>query len=222
VFVDSDAGMAYVPSAQHYLVSSWRNSSGYRSYVTGVRADGTITIPTTLVTGSATDTASPELACDFANSKCLMVGYGDLKRTWGQYFNPVTGATLGNLFTIDGGSLQEDHNVEWNATNQRFLVIYVRNRNSIAAKRILANGSIDPTATTVIAGNYGQLSLSYNSGANSFVAAFKDGAGDNKEYCWIQEFNGEGAMVAGQFQRIDRERQSEGIPVRPDSQLLGR
>jgi hypothetical protein len=202
VFVDSDAGMIYVPAAGHYLISSWLISNGYHSYVTGVKADGTVTIPTTLVTGTATDTASPEIACDFARSRCLMVGYGDLKRTWGRFFNASTGAMLSPLFSIDSGSLQEDHNVEWNATTQRFLVIYVRNRNSIAAKRVNADGSIDATAATVITGNYGQLGMSHNPATNSFLATFKDAAGNNQEYCWVLEFNGDGVAVPGQLWRI--------------------
>jgi hypothetical protein len=202
VFVDSDAGMAYVPSAQHYLVTSWQNAGGYHSYVTGVRADGTITIPTTLVTGTATDTASPEIACDFSRTRCLMVGYGDAKRTWGRYIDPSTGAMLSSLMTLDSGSLQEDHNIEWNPTTDRFLIAYVRNRSAIVAKRVYADGSVDATATLVISGNYGQLGLSYNPSTNSFLTAFKDAAGNNQENCWIQELNGEGDVVSGQLVKV--------------------
>jgi hypothetical protein len=201
-YVDSDAGMVYVPSAQHYLITSWTGTNGFHSFVTGVRADGTITIPTTLVTGSASDTASPEIACDFATSKCLIVGYGDNKYTWGRYINPTTGAMLSSLLTIDSGSTQEDHCIEWDATTQRFLLVYVRNRAGIAAKRIYGNGTIDPTAATVLTGGYGQLGMSYNAGTNSFLLAFKDSAGNNAENCWVQEFNGDGVAVAGQLIKV--------------------
>lgn len=201
-YVDADAGMVYVPAAQHYLITSWSSSNGFHSYFTGVRADGTITVPTTLVTGSAKDTASPEIACDFATAKCLIVGYGDNKYTWARYVNANTGAFLSGLFTLDSGSTDEDHSIEWNATNQRFLMLFVRNRAGIASKRIYANGTFDATPTTVISGGYGQLSMSYNSAVNSFLAAFKDSAGNNQENCWVQEFDGNGVAVGGQLKKV--------------------
>ena len=202
VFVDSDAGMAFVPAAGHYLVTSWNLSGGYRSYVTGVKADGTITIPTTWVTDTRSDTASPEISCDPASNRCLMIGYGDAKYTWARFIDGANGSFTSPLLTVDSGSLQEDHNVEWNATDQRFLAVYVSNRASIVAKRVFADGSADATATTVIAGNYGQLNLAYNPTSDSFVATFKDGSATNLEYCWVQEFNGNGAVVPGQLWKV--------------------
>jgi len=129
---DSDSGMTYVPSMRQYLLTYWRYVSGVsQSFVIGLK-DRLVNIPETRVTtnGNGYSQDGPEIACDAARDRCLVVGKAwkdpvssNPGGSWARFITASTGVPSGNLFYLDYTSgRKEDQRVAFSPVSSRFVV----------------------------------------------------------------------------------------------------
>jgi hypothetical protein len=199
---DSDSGMTYVPTSKQYLLVYWRYVNGIsQSFLVGLKGR-LVNIPETRIStnGNGYSQDGPEIACDPARDRCLIVGKAwkdpvssNPGGAWARVVTASTGVPSGGLFYLDFVlGRKEDQRVAFSPASSRFVVTWVRSRAQIVARRVFADLTMDATFYPVITGGYGQQSLAYNAGSDSFAAAFKDASSPAQHFA--TELNGAGAV----------------------------
>jgi hypothetical protein len=220
--IDSDQGMTYVPGTGQYLLTFWLNTTRdtpyTRTYLVGVK-NGIVNIPATQISDNAGGVSqdSAEIACDETRDRCLVVGkawdnYGFIG-TWARVITASSGLPTGNVFYLDRTSkiLNEDQRVAFSPLSGRFVATWVRGRASVVARRVYSDLSVEGAYYTVIGGNYGQQSISYNSGTNTFAVTFKDGNTPAQNFA--QELTGSGDLSGVPLQLSTIGTTGDGFPI---------
>jgi hypothetical protein len=226
----SDEGIGYVSSTGTYISAFWVNPAFPQSYIKGVRPEGLTTGPIPVSDG--TDGSSdPEVSCDPASNRCLVVGF-----SWGTPFmvnGRYTGASWGRMIDgttlqpiagtntyISGGARAENQGLAWSPAANQFVVGWVQGYDEILGRSVDPNfGQSSPyiirTGSGTTNGNdcsygYGQLNhaITANTGTGTLAAAAVDWCGR----AWIQELNANGTPTAD-FKLVDGLVTIENNPV---------
>ena len=173
------------PSAGHYLITWWESRGPLpQSYVAAYRSDGTQTVLRTHITDSTDGQLAPDIACDFGNNRCLVVGSSwgivfPLGGTWGRYIDANTGKPPGTSVTwFSGGARAEDIQIAFSPASHNYFVTWVHNRVAILGRRVPASLETPPDARSSSTLSKGQASMRYNAGTDSFMLASRTTAAD--------------------------------------------
>ena len=219
--IDSDQGMTYLPASKQYLLTYWLNASKTvpytRSFVVGVK-DRLVNIPATQVSQNESGRSqdSPDIACDAARGRCLVVGkawdnFGFIG-TWGRVISATSGLPSGNVFYMDGGSgLKEDQRVAFSPVSGRFVTTWVRSRAQIVARRVFSDLSVEGAYYTVIGGSYGQQSISYHAATDTFLVSFKNATSPAQNFSL--ELSGLGNVSSSPLQLSTIGTTGDGFPL---------
>lgn len=178
------SGMTY--SNGRYLVTWWNwDHNPPQSYVTILDAAGGFVAYKKHVSTFGDGQTDPEIACDSARGRCLIVGGqwgvfnpGFSPGTWGQFINDATGDRIGGGFTISYGSIQKEATVTYSTAGDRYLVTFSRFQHTVYGTKI--NGATTALMDETMLRNalqspegagYGLPKITYNpSTQTSFVA----------------------------------------------------
>ena len=197
------ATMVYVPSAKHYLVTwwEWYKAGLAQTYVKAFKSDGTMTVGRTQVSDGTDGQTNPDMTCDFKNGRCLVVGYGwgaaygFTGAPWGQFIDATTGQRIGNGLLLSAGVMSEGQQVDYSPVSGTFVTAWVQSRAAIVGRTVSEGMAVGGSPYTMLTGGYGQISLRYNRGTDSFLLTAKDSG--MPAVSWMLEVDNRGAPVGG-------------------------
>jgi hypothetical protein len=231
-------GLTYSPGAGKFLVTwwTWQPAPYPQSWIATVDPSTNTAGPPVLVSNPADAGSDPEIACDPASNRCLVVGWswgltnGNLNTIWGRLIEASSGTPLGNAFVVDGSPLESEPKVGFAAG--RFVVGFVRNFSSVWTRTVGPDGSLTPPQPiaqsagegTIDGGGYGTISLAANPGLGTLYVSMLTWS----SYPAVQELDANGSAVAGSFSIIpnaspsyDRRSKETAVAVDPAaSQIL--
>jgi len=207
----SEAGVVYSPAAGKFIVSwwVWQPNPMPTSFIALVDAASNTATAPILVSEPSDGESDPEIACDQASNRCLVVGFswgvinGNQNTVWGRFVNATTGAAIGSVFVVNGAPLEVDPTVAFSAASGRFVVGFVRDFKSVWTMTVAPDGTlgapqiVSPTPDPGIDGDgFGTINIVNNAGTGSFLMAFLSWTGLSVS----QELDANGART-GLFDR---------------------
>src|SRR5688572_17570705 len=182
----SESGVAFANVGGGRFYVSWWRYSGQSpvSFVATLNTAGDV-VGSYAVSNPADGQSDPEIACDAARNRCMLVGlawgaFASGPSTWGRYIDATTGIPQGpdSFYIATWNTLLEDQSIVF--SQSRFVLAYIRastivghtvDRDSLAvgAPYVIRGTSAATGATD--GGGYGGSSLIYNPGTQTTVAA---------------------------------------------------
>lgn len=219
----TESGMAYsAANGGRFLVTWWKWMPNPVSFVTVIDSNGQI-VATYQLTNPGDGQSDPEIACEPASNRCLVVGsswgafgacsgYNCPSSTWGRFINSATGLPEGNdsFYIASAPALKvllEDQTVAPLGTGGQFLVAYAY-QGAVLGHVANPSSSSVGAAYTVRAGSdgggggYGGTSLIYNAGTQSTMLVTLSYAG----LVSVEEIAANGVSVPGTFELIPNPR----------------